>query len=322
LRARANGAKIPVLPSMENLGAWVVFNAFVLGMLALDLGVFHRKAHVVGLKEALSWSAVWIGLAFLYNAWIWHARGPEKGIEFLTGYLVEKSLSVDNVFVFALIFGTFRVPEEHQHRVLFWGILGALVMRAIMIAVGAALLREFHWLIYLFGAALVATGVKMALKHDEHMDVARHPAVRLFRRFVPATDGYRGGSFLVREGGRLLATPLALVLFVVEATDLVFAVDSIPAIFAITDDPFIVYTSNVFAILGLRALYFALAGVLGLFRFLKLGLAVILVFVGVKMLVVDFWKIPALASLGVVAAILAASIAASLLLPARKAPRA
>jgi tellurite resistance protein TerC len=305
---------------MDAFLPWIVFNVFVLGMLALDLGVFHRKAHVVGLREALVWSGIWIGLALLYNVWIWHSRGPEKGLEFLTGYLVEKSLSVDNVFVFALIFTTFRVPEQYQHRVLFWGILGALVMRAIMIAIGAALLREFHWLIYLFGAALVATGIRMGLHHDQTMDVAKHPVVRLFRRFVPATEGYREGRFLVRENRRWFATPLMLVLLVVEATDLIFAVDSIPAIFAITDDPFIVYTSNIFAILGLRALYFALAGVMGLFRYLKVGLAVILVFVGIKMLIVDFWKIPALVSLAVIALVLGICVVASLLRPGAKAP--
>jgi tellurite resistance protein TerC len=291
---------------------WVGFNLFVLGMLALDLGVFHRKAHVVSFKEAGAWSAVWIALALLFNAGVWHFMGQQRGVEFLTGYLIEKSLSVDNIFVIALIFSYFAVPPQYQHRVLFWGILGALVMRAAFIAAGAALITNFHWVIYVFGAFLVLTGVKMALAPDKGLEPERNPVVRLVRRLVPVTDRYHGQSFFVRNGGPLTATPLFLVLVLVEATDLVFAVDSIPAIFAITTDPFIVYTSNVFAILGLRSLYFLLGGVMEKFHYLKLGLAAILVFVGTKMALVDVYKVPALASLAVVAAILAVAIGASL----------
>jgi tellurite resistance protein TerC len=298
---------------------WVGFNVFVLGMLALDLGVFHRKAHVVSFKEAGVWSSVWIGLALVFNAAVWHFFGPQKGMEFLTGYLIEKSLSVDNIFIIALIFSYFAVPEQYQHRVLFWGILGALVMRAIFIAAGAALIANFHWIIYVFGAFLILTGIKMVLTPDKGLEPDRNPVVRLVRRLVPVTDRYHGQSFFVRQGGALAATPLFLVLVLVETTDLIFAVDSIPAIFAVTTDPFIVYTSNVFAILGLRSLYFLLAGVMGKFEYLKLGLAAILVFVGTKMAMVDLVKIPSAVSLAVVAAILTVAIVASLLRARRRA---
>ncbi len=297
----------------SSIWLWVGFNVFVLGMLALDLGVFHRKAHVVSFKEAGIWSAVWIGLALLFNAGIWRFLGPQKGVEFLTGYLIEKSLSVDNIFVFALIFAYFAVPQEYQHRVLFWGILGALVMRAIFIAAGAALIANFHWIIYVFGAFLILTGIKMAFAPDKGLEPEKNPVVRLVRRLMPVTERYHGQKFFARENGALAATPLFLVLALVETTDLIFAVDSIPAIFAVTSDPFIVYTSNVFAILGLRSLYFLLAGVMSKFEYLKLGLAAILVFVGTKMAIVDLYKIPSAISLGVVAAILAVAIGASLL---------
>ncbi len=293
---------------------WVLFNAFVLAMLAVDLGVFHRKAHTVKIKEALIWSGVWIALSLAFNLFVYYWRGPVVALEFLTGYLIEKSLSVDNIFVFVLVFSFFRVPEEYQHRVLFWGILGALVMRGIFIAVGAALLARFHWVIYLFGGFLVFTGIRMALQKEHGVHPDRNPLVRFFRRHFPVTDDYHGQSFFVRQGTRLWATPLMVVLLVVEVTDLVFAVDSIPAIFAVTRDPFIVYTSNVFAILGLRALYFALAGVITKFHYLKLGLAVILVFVGVKMLLAGSpWEIPIAWSLAVIAFVLAAAVGASLL---------
>ena len=298
---------------------WVGFNVFVLGMLALDLGVFHRKAHVVGFKEAGIWSAVWIALALAFNVAVWHFFGPQKGMEFLTGYLIEKSLSVDNIFIIALIFSYFAVPEQYQHRVLFWGILGALVMRAIFIAAGAALIANFHWIIYVFGAFLILTGIKMVFTPDKGLEPDRNPVVRLVRRLVPVTDRYHGQSFFVRQGGALAATPLFVVLVLVETTDLIFAVDSIPAIFAVTTDPFIVYTSNVFAILGLRSLYFLLAGVMGKFEYLKLGLAAILVFVGAKMAMVDLVKIPSAVSLAVVAAILTVAIVASLLRARRRA---
>jgi tellurite resistance protein TerC len=291
---------------------WTGFNLFVLAMLALDLGVFHRKAHAVSLREATTWSAVWISLALLFNAGIWYFSGPEAGVQFLTGYLIEKSLSVDNIFVIALIFSYFAVPAIHQHRVLFWGILGALVMRAVFILAGAALLDAFHWIIYVFGAFLIITGVKMALVRDTEIHPEKNPVLRLVRRLVPVTQDYRAGHFFVREAGRLWATPLFLVLVLVETTDLIFAVDSIPAIFAVTTDPFLVYSSNIFAILGLRSLYFLLAGVMGKFVYLKLGLSSILVFVGTKMAIMDLYKIPSFVSLLVVAALLALAITASL----------
>lgn len=297
------------------LWAWVLFNVFVLGMLALDLGVFHRHAHEVKIKEALAWSGVWIGTALLFNAGVWFWRGGEDGLAFLTGYLIEKALSVDNVFVFVLIFSAFGVPAVYQHRVLFWGILGALVMRAILIALGVTLIHRFHWIIYVFGAFLVFTGIKMALEKDKEIHPERNVVLLFFRRVLPVTNAYHGQKFLVREEGKWYATPLLVVLLLVETTDLIFAVDSIPAILAITQDGFIVYTSNVFAILGLRALYFALAGVVQMFHYLHYGLSTILVFVGVKMLIVDFVKIPVGVSLGAVALILAASVVASLVWP-------
>jgi len=302
----------------SSIWLWVGFNVFVLGMLALDLGVFHRKAHVVGFKEAGIWSAVWIALALAFNAGVWHFFGPQKGMEFLTGYLIEKSLSVDNIFIFALIFSYFAVPQQYQHRVLFWGILGALVMRAIFIAAGAALISNFHWIIYVFGAFLILTGIKMVFTPDKGLEPEKNPVVKLVRRLMPVTDRYHGQKFFARENGALAATPLFLVLALVETTDLIFAVDSIPAIFAVTTDPFIVYTSNVFAILGLRSLYFLLAGVMNKFEYLKLGLAAILVFVGAKMALVDVYKIPSAVSLGVVATILAVAVVASLLRARRR----
>jgi tellurite resistance protein TerC len=295
-----------------SLWLWVGFNLFILAMLALDLGVFHRKAHEVSLKEATIWSAVWITLALVFNAGIWYFKGPDAGVQFLTGYLIEKSLSVDNIFVIALIFSYFAVPAIHQHRVLFWGILGALVMRAGFILAGAALLDAFHWIIYVFGAFLIITGLKMALVRDTGIHPEKNPVLRLIRRLLPVTSDYREGHFFVREGGKLWATPLFMVLVLVETTDLVFAVDSIPAIFAVTADPFLVYTSNIFAILGLRSLYFLLAGVMQKFVYLKLGLSAILVFVGTKMTITDLYKIPSFVSLLVVAALLALAIGASL----------
>ncbi len=299
---------------------WIGFTLFVLAMLALDLGVFHRKAHEVRTREALIWTAVWVALALLFNAGVWHWFGPVKALEFLTGYVIEKALSVDNIFVFIVIFTYFSVPAALQHRVLFWGIVGALIMRAIFIVLGAALLQTFHWVIYLFGGFLVVTGVKLLIHRDEEIHPERNPVLRLFRRAIPSVSEYRGAAFLVKESGRLHATPLLLVLVTIEATDLVFAVDSIPAIFAITSDPFIVYTSNIFAILGLRALYFALAGMMDQFHYLKVGLALVLVFVGVKMLIVDLYKIPIALSLAVVAALLGGAVVASLLRPVARPP--
>ena len=305
----------------DTLWLWIGFNVFVLLMLALDLGVFHRKAHVVTFRESITWTAVWVVLALIFNAGVWHYAGPQKGLEFFTGYLIEKSLSVDNVFVFALLFSYFAVPPIYQHRVLFWGILGALIMRAIMIAAGAALISNFAWIIYIFGAFLIATGIKMIVKRQEEIHPERNPIVRLFKRWMPVTSDYRGEKFFVLENGRRYATPLFIVLLLVEFTDLIFAVDSIPAIFSVTTDPFIVYTSNVFAILGLRSLYFALAGVMHKFHYLKVGLGAVLAFVGVKMLLAHSpYKIDTLISLGVVVTILALSVIASLLRPPRTPP--
>lgn len=294
---------------------WVGFNVFVLTMLMIDLGIFHRKARAVTVKEAGVWSAVWISLALIFNALVYSWWGPTKAMEFLTGYIIEYSLSVDNMFVFVMIFTYFSVPAAYQHRVLFWGILGALIMRAAFIAIGAALLAKFHWVIYIFGAFLVITGVKMGVAKNEGVEPSENPVVRLVKRLVPMTDRFEGEKFFARHAGKLLATPLFLVLVMVETTDLIFAVDSIPAIFGVTRDPFIVYTSNVFAILGLRSLYFLLAGIIHMFRYLKLGLAVVLTFVGVKMLLTSVYKMPIEISLGVVIGILGISVLASILIP-------
>jgi tellurite resistance protein TerC len=296
---------------------WVAFNGFVLLMLALDLGVFHRTAHAVRVREAALWSAVWVGVALLFNGLIWMIAGRQPALEFLTGYLVEKSLAVDNIFVIALIFSYFAVPREYQHRVLFWGILGALVMRGAFIAVGSYALARWHWVIYLFGGILLVTGIKLALRRDDGFDPAENRVLRWIRRVLPVSHGYHGQRFFTRENGRKLATPLLLALVMVEVTDLVFAVDSIPAIFAVTRDPFLVYTSNVLAILGLRSMYFLLAGVVHRFVYLKTGLALVLVFVGAKMVLADVVKLPILVSLAVVAALIGGAIAFSLLRPPR-----
>jgi tellurite resistance protein TerC len=292
---------------------WVVFNVFVLGILAVDLLVLHRKAHTVSLREALAWSCVWVSLALAFGVGIYFFQGGEKALEFLTGYLIEWSLSVDNLFVFLVIFSYFSVPPIYQHRVLFWGILGALVLRALFIATGTALLANFHWMIYVFGAFLIFTGIKLLFVGEEKIEPEKNPAVRLVRRFIKITPEYQGQRFFVRKDGKLWATPLFLVLVVVETTDVIFAIDSIPAIFGITLDPFIVYTSNVFAILGLRALFFLLAGVMEMFRYLRVGLSFVLCFVGLKMLLAEFYKIPIGISLGVVGGILLVSILASML---------
>ena len=302
----------------ESIGSpvlWVGFTLVVLTLLALDLFVFHRKAHTVTLREAGLWTIGWVSLALLFNGFIYIWAGNEAGLEFTAGYLVELSLSVDNMFVFALIFGMFAVPPAYQHRVLFWGILGALVMRFIFILVGAAMLDAFHWIIYVFGAFLVFTGIRILRQREHTMDLENHVALRIFRRFVPMTSRYHGQSFSIIENGKRLATPLLAVLVLVEATDLVFALDSVPAIFAITDDPFIVYTSNVAAILGLRSLYFLLAGIMDRFHYLKVGLGAVLVFVGVKMAGVDIYHVPIAASLGVIVLLIGGSIVLSLLRP-------
>lgn len=316
----AGGGKQPTEGSdkrmIDNIWPWVGFNLFLLMMLALDLGVFHRKAHVVTVREAGGWTAAWVSLALVFNVGVWWFLGQQKALEFLTGYVIEYSLSVDNMFVFALLFSYFGVPKVLQHKVLFWGILGALTMRAAMIFLGVALITKFAWIIYIFGAFLIITGLKMIFKQEEEIHPERNPLVRLFRRFFPVTSDYRGARFFVREGGKWVATPLFVVLLLVECSDLVFAVDSVPAIFAVTTDPFIVYTSNAFAILGLRSLYFALAGVMDKFHYLKVGLGVVLTFVGTKMLLAhSAWKIDTVVSLGVIVTVLSVSVVASLLWP-------
>ena len=300
----------------ESIWLWAGFNLFVLAMLALDLGVFHRKIHVVTFKESITWTVVWVAMAMLFNVGIVYLMGKDKGLEFFTGYVIEKSLSVDNVFVFALLFSYFAVPALYQHKVLFWGILGALAMRAVMIVLGAALITKFSWIIYIFGGFLILTGIKMIVKRDEEIHPERNPVVRWFKRLMPVTPDYRGDKFFVREDGVRKATPLFVALLLVEISDVIFAVDSIPAIFAVTKDPFIVYTSNVFAILGLRSLYFALAGVMDKFHYLKIGLGVVLTFVGVKMVLAHTaWKIDTMVSLGVIVLVLTISVVMSLLRP-------
>ena len=301
-----------------SLGLWIAFSVGVLALLAVDLGLAQRANRPVTRTEAAVWSMVWIGLALVFNAGIYYTSGSELALEFLAGYLIEKSLSVDNIFVFLLIFSYFSVPLAYQRRVLLWGILGALVMRGIFIAVGATLLHYFHWIIYVFGGFLIFTGVQMLRAGDEQTDPENNPVIRLVRRILPVTDDYEEQRFFVRRQGKLFATPLLVVLLSVESTDLMFAVDSIPAIFAVTDDVFIVYTSNVFAILGLRALYFLIADVLDLFVYLRYGLGVVLGFVGVKMLLVDTYPIPIGVSLSVIAAVLTVAVAASLLFPPAK----
>ena len=292
---------------------WIGFNAFVFIMLALDLGVFHRQKHRVSVKEALTWTGVWVALSLMFNGFIYYRFGEELAVQFLTGYLIEKSLSVDNIFVMIMIFSYFKVPFEYQHKVLFLGILGALAMRAIFIFTGIELIHSFHWLIYIFGAFLVVTGLKMLVSKDTPVDAGKNLFVKIVRRIVPVTDGYVGDSFFTRRNGVLLATPLFLALLVIEGTDLIFAVDSIPAILAISEEPFIVYTSNIFAILGLRSLYFALAGIEKYFKYLKYGLAVILIFVGTKMAIADFFKLPIEISLVVIAGVLGISMVASVM---------
>jgi tellurite resistance protein TerC len=296
---------------------WILFNVFVLAMLALDLGVFHRRGHVVKFREAIGWSVMWISLAAIFAVIVYFWHGHKPMLEFVTGYLIELSLSVDNLFVFLLIFRYFRVPPADQHVVLFWGIIGALVMRAIFILVGVGLIQRFHWIIYIFGAFLIYSGIKLFRSKDEEIHPEQNPVLRLFRRWVPVTKDYHGTKFFVRQPG-LYATPLLAVLVVVETTDLLFATDSIPAILAITRDAFIVYTSNVFAILGLRSMYFALAGMMEVFHYLHYGLSLILIFIGAKMLVSHYYEIPTAIALGAVAGILALSVVASLIHPRKK----
>ena len=304
-----------------NIWFWIGFVGFVLAMLALDLGVFQRRVHEVRPKEAAIWTGVWVALALIFAGGLWRFYGPEPSLTFLTGYVIEESLSMDNIFVIVLIFDYFLVPKAYQHRVLFYGILGALVMRGIFIALGTALLARFEWIIFLFGGMLVGTGVRMAFKHDESFDADQNPIVKLVRRVFPLSRDFHGKHFFTVENGRKLATPLLLVLVLVEFTDLIFAIDSIPAIFGVTRDPFIVYTSNIFAVLGLRSLYFLLASVIERFHLLKYGLAVILTFVGLKMIGEHWVHIPILLSLGVIVGVLLIAIVASLVWPPPPPPR-
>jgi len=299
---------------------WGGFVLFIIAMLILDLKVLQRRSHVMPVKEALLWVAFWVSLALIFNVGIYFYFGMDSALEFLTGYLVEYSLSVDNIFVFALIFSYFGIPAEYRHKALLWGILGAIVMRAIFILAGVAMINRLHWIIYVFGAFLVYIGIKIAFEKDREMDPGKNPILRLVKRFLPVTESYEGGRFFVRRAGRLFATPMLIVVIVIETTDVIFAVDSIPAILSITLNPFIVYTSNIFAILGLRALYFALAGIMDLFHYLNYGLAAILVFVGVKMLISDYYKIPVAGALGFIVLVLTTSIVASIMFPKKDAP--
>ena len=294
---------------------WVAVAGGIALALALDLFVLHRDAHEVSMREAALTSAAWIAVGVAFGIGVWWFAGADRAGEYFAGYLIEKSLSVDNVFVFALLFSYFAVPAKYQHRVLFWGVVGALILRAGFIAAGAALLEQFHWVIYVFGGLLLVTGIKMLRSSGHSVDPGRNPVLRLLRRRVAMTDEYHGQRFFVRQGVRWVATPMLAVLVAIETTDVVFAVDSIPAIFAVTDEPFLVFTSNAFAILGLRALYFLLAGMMGRFVYLKTGLAAILLFVGAKMLLTEVWKVPIALSLLVIASILAVAVVASLRQP-------
>ena len=298
---------------IKDISFWSVFGVIVLGMLALDAGVFHRNAREVKVKEALAWSALWILLALLFNLGIYFVYGPPKAVNFLTGYVVEKSLSIDNIFVFLLIFSTFRVPPLYQHKILFWGIFGALAIRALFIVTGLSLVEHVHWIFYCFGVLLVVTGIKLAFEKDKEIHPEHNIFLKIFKRFMPVTHEDSGGKFFLRREGKLFATSLLIALLVVETTDIIFSIDSIPAVLAITVDPLIVYTSNVFAILGLRSLYFALAGIMGMFYYLHYGLALILTFIGTKMLLNDIYKIPTTMVLIIIAAVLAFSVAASLI---------
>ena len=308
---------------MESTTLWIVFNIFVLIMLALDLGVLHKEAKPISLKEATVWSIVWVlvALAFNWGMLYWYGPPDQRGtlaVEFFTGYLIERALSIDNIFVFLVLFQYFAVEPRYQYRVLFWGILGALIMRGAMIWMGVALIERFHWIIYVFGAFLLWTGIKLLFHKVEDMHPEQNPVLRWVRKYIPLTKEYHGQSFFVREGGILKATPMFLVLVVVETTDLAFALDSIPAIFAITKDPFIIYSSNVFAILGLRALYFLLAGAMPYFRYLNVGLSLVLIFIGLKMLAENWIKIPVWLALSIVAGILIVAVAASLIVALRE----
>lgn len=306
----------------ETSWLWIIFNVFIVLMLVLDLAVFHRKAHEVSVKEALFWTGFWIALAFCFNIFIYYHFNEEKAFEFFTGYLIEKSLSVDNIFVFIMIFSFFKVPVTAQHKVLFWGIAGALVMRAVFIVIGIELIHKFHWLIYIFGGFLIITGIRFITSSDVQVNLEKNPLLKFLGYLIPVTPDFRGNKFFVTIDKRIWATPLFMVVILIEASDLIFALDSIPAILAISEDSFIVYTSNVFAILGLRSLYFALAGVEKYFRFLKYGLAVILVFVGTKMCIADLYKIPIEISLAFITLTLAVSVICSIALQKKESAEA
>lgn len=298
---------------------WTVFNVFIVIMLIIDLAVFHKKDHEESIKEALIWTGVWITLALIFGVGVYYYMGTQTALDYYTGYLIEKSLSIDNIFVFLLVFSYFKVPPKYQHKVLFWGIFGALVMRFIFIFTGVALLERFHWIIYIFGGFLVYTGIKLALEKDKEVHPNQNPVLILVRKFMPTVKTYYGSHFFVRKMGKLVATPLFVVLVVIETTDVVFALDSIPAILSITRDEFIVYSSNAFAILGLRALYFAVSGIMRLFHYLHYGLSAILVFVGVKMLISEFYHVPTPYALGFVALALTISVVASIMYPKEEA---
>lgn len=296
---------------------WLGFAIFLCAMLTLDLGVFHRKAHVIKVKEALTWTAFWVSLAVLFNIGVYFWRGSKPALEFLTCYLIEESLSVDNLFVFMVIFSYFAVPQTYRYKVLFWGIIGAIVMRFVFIFTGVALIQKLHWIIYIFGAFLIFTGIRMAFREEE-VHPEKNVILKLFRKFMPITNDYEDGRFFIKKAGRMFATPLFVVILAIESSDLVFALDSIPAALAISSDPFIIYTANIFAILGLRSIFFALAGIMEMFHYLHYGLSLVLVFVGVKMVISDFFKIPISAALGVVASIIFISIILSVILKKEK----
>lgn len=301
----------------ESIFFWIGFNVFVIIMLALDLGVFHKKNHKVPVREAIIWTAVWIALALIFNILIYFNRGETKALEFLTGYVIEYSLSVDNIFVFILIFSYFQVNEKYQHKVLFWGILGALIMRGIFIFGGIALIARFHWIVYIFGGFLIFTGIRMFSHSELQIEPEKNPVVKFFRKYFPVSETMHEEKFFIRKNSKSYATPLFLVLIIIETSDLIFAVDSIPAVLAVSQDRFIVYTSNIFAILGLRSLYFAVSGIMDYFRYLKVGLAFVLTFVGVKMCSSNFFEIPVLFSLLIIVSILTTSIVASVVIKKR-----
>lgn len=301
--------------AVHSVWEWLAFFSIITFMLVLDLGVFHKKVHKVSIKESLAWTAVWIALALMFNAWIYHSMGEQKGLEFLSGYVIEKALSVDNIFVISLIFTYFKVPPQYQHRVLFWGVLGALFFRIIFIFAGVALINKFSWMIYVFGVFLVYTGLKMLKDEEKSIDIENNPMIKFVKKFFSITKDFDGQNFRTFHAGKNQFTPLFLVLIMIETTDIIFAVDSIPAILAITSDPYIVFTSNVFAILGLRSLYFALNGIMEMFEYINYALSGILVFVGVKMIIAKWYHVPIIASVGIIFGLLIISIVASIYFP-------